>query len=102
MAIDLHTIAVSDSSDPLAQSDRLVLVLKKGVVSPVGSAAGAAVAVVLTGMRLPLSYVPVVTVNQDATHWITNRTQAGFTVNIAPRLAANTLAASTFDVAVFA
>ena len=102
MANDLHTVSVPDASDPLAQSDRIIMLLKKAFANGVGSGAGAALAVPVTGLRLPASYAVFVNPSQDATHWISNRTQTGFTVNLAPRLAANTLAAGTFDLLVLA
>lgn len=102
MAQDLHTVSVSDLSDPLAQADRLVLVLKKGVANAAGSGAGASVTVALTGLRLPAKYTVFVTPDQDATHWITGRSATGFTVNLSPRLAASTLAAGTLDILVLA
>lgn len=102
MAQDLHTVSVSDSSDPLAQADRVFMLLKKAFANAAGSGAGAALAVPITGLRLPASYAVFVNPGQDATWFITARTQTGFTVNLAPRLAANTLAAGTFDLLVLA
>lgn len=102
MAQDLHTVAVSDASDALAQADRLFMLLKKAFANGAGSGAGAALAVPISGLRLPAFYAVFVNPGQDATWYITNRTQAGFTVNLAPRLAANTLAAGTFDLLVLA
>jgi hypothetical protein len=48
---------------------------------------------------LPASgqYAVDIELSQDATHYITGKSSAGFTVNIQPRLAANTLAAGTFN-----
>lgn len=51
---------------------------------------------------LPAVYGVQATVDQDATVYITGRTQAGFTVNIAPRLAASTLAAGAVDLFIVA
>lgn len=51
---------------------------------------------------LPASYVVQATVDQDANVYITGRTQAGFTVNITPRLAGNTLAAGAVDLVIIA
>lgn len=95
MAVDLHTVSISAGSDPLAQSDRLG-VAKLQIANGVGGGAGAAVAVAVA-INLPASYVVHATPSQDATVWISARTQAGFTVNIAPRLAATTLAVGTID-----
>lgn len=102
MAQDIHSVAVSDKSDALAQQDRLHLLMKKQLAHAAGGSAGAAVTVALSGLSLPASYTVQATPSQDATTWVTNRTQAGFTVNIAPRLAASTLAAGAIDVVVMA
>jgi hypothetical protein len=102
MALDLHTIGVVGGSDPLAHGDRLLVLLRKSLASPVGGSAGAAVAINIVSPNLPANAAIFVTPSQDATHWITNRTAGAFTVNIAPRLAANTLAAGTFDLLVLA
>jgi len=102
MAQDLHTISVSDASDPLAQADRLLVVLKKAVANVAGGSAGASVTVAVTGLRLPAKFTVFVTPDQDATHWISGRSAAGFTVNLSPRLAASTLAAGTLDILVLA
>jgi len=102
MAQDLHTVAVPDKSDPLAMQDRLILLMKKQLAHAAGGSAGAAVTVVLTGLSLPASYCVNVTPSQDATTWVSGRSQNGFTINIAPRLAASTLAAGAVDVTVHA
>ncbi|MDK4804934.1 MAG: hypothetical protein OC190_00125 [Novosphingobium aromaticivorans] len=102
MAKDLHTVAVSGKGDGPAQEDRLILLMKKQLANAAGGSAGAAVTVALTGLELPASYGVQVTPSQDATVWISGRSQTGFTINIAPRLASNTLAAGTIDVLVFA
>lgn len=102
MAFDLHTISVKDGSDALANGDRLSVLLKKQIANAAGGSAGAAVTVALTGLKLPPKYAVFVSPDQDATWWISGRSQAGFTINLAPRLAANTLAAGKLDLAVFA
>lgn len=101
MAKDLHTVAVSDSSSQLAQDDRLLIVLQKQIANGVGSGAGAALAIPVS-VRLPASYAVFVTPDQDATNWISNRSQSGFTINLAPRLAGSTLAAGKLDLLVVA
>ncbi|MDR6511474.1 hypothetical protein J2792_002346 [Novosphingobium capsulatum] len=102
MAKDLHTVAVSSKGDGPAQEDRLIVLMKKGLANAAGGSAGAAVTIALTGLELPASYGVQVTPSQDATVWTSGRSQTGFTINLAPRLAANTLAAGTVDVLVFA
>lgn len=102
MSKSLHTVSVLPGSDALAFEDRLLLLIKKQVLNGVGSGAGAALAIPITGLQLPPKYAVMIAPSQDATWWISNRLQTGFTVNLAPRLAANTLAAGTFDVIVTA
>lgn len=101
MARDLHTVAVIDGST-LSREDRLILALLPQQAHAIGSGAGVAQTIVVTGLNLPAVYGVQAVPSQDATVWITARTQAGFTVNIAPRLAATTLAVGTVDIMVFA
>lgn len=81
----------------------LRVALMKGITNAVAGGAGQSVATAVTfGAAMPdTTYVPVVNPNQDATWWISAKTINGFTVNMTARLAASTLAAGTFDVAVF-
>jgi hypothetical protein len=65
-----------------------------------GSAgATVAVAVVCQDAVLPASgeYNVAVELGQDCTWFITSKTAGGFTVNIQPRLAANSVAAGSFN-----
>lgn len=96
-----HSVAVPPQSDPLGFEDRIVL-LRKAVANAAGGSAGAAVTIVVTGLQLPAAYSVLVTPSQDSTWWISGKTRAGFTINLAPRLAASTLAASTIDYLVVA
>lgn len=100
MAKIVHSVAVADASSPLANPDRLGVLLVTQLANGVGGGAGAAVAIPVTGLELPATYNVQGTPSQDATVWISARTQAGFTVNIAPRLAATTLSAGTIDILV--
>lgn len=100
MTFPVHTVQVKKGSD-LSRVDQIDLYLKKQIANAAGSSAGAAVAVAVAA-PLPAKYAVFVSPSQDATWWITNRTQAGFTINLAPRLAANTLAAGTLDLMVLA
>jgi len=99
MPIPVHTVEVPDGLF-LQTSDRLVLGTLNGVANLAGGGAGQSVATAITGMNLPPKYQVIVEPGQDATWWITAKTAAGFTVNLVPRLAANTLAAGTFNVTV--
>lgn len=102
MAKDLHTIDVIGGSDALAFEDRLLVLMRKSVANAAGGSAGASVAIPFTATGLPANAMIFVTPSQDATHWITGRTAGGFTVNLAPRLAATTLGTGTFDLLVIA
>jgi hypothetical protein len=68
----------------------------------VTSAAGNGSAFDVAGLRLPATYSVIPSLDQDCTVYITNRTQTGFRVNVAPRLAASTLAAGTLDLLIAA
>jgi hypothetical protein len=72
------------------------------IANAAGGSAGASVAVSVLAQEsvLPPSgqYAVSVQLSQDATYYVTGQSFAGFTVNIQPRLAANTLAAGTFNV----
>lgn len=92
----IHSVAVPPQSDPLGFEDRIVL-LRKAVANAAGGSAGAAVTVAVSNLQLPANYSVVVNPAQDATWWVTAKTRTGFTINLAPRLAANTLAAGTID-----
>lgn len=48
-------------------------------------------------LLLPAAYAVQATPSQDATCWISNKTQTGFTVNVAPRLASAALVAGSID-----
>ncbi|GGH14734.1 hypothetical protein GCM10007036_14240 [Alsobacter metallidurans] len=102
MPLPVQRFDVIGSADQLGMQDRVAFAIKKAVANAIGGGAGASVATVVTFSEpLPTNYAVLVTPNQDATFWISARSTAGFTVNLAPRLAANTLAAGSFDVAVF-
>lgn len=69
----------------------------------VTSAAGASVVTDFAGFQVPLPYrVGVMGIDQDATAFVSNRTTAGFTVTINPRLASGTLVAGKVDIEVLA
>lgn len=101
MGFPLHTISLKDGSD-LSRSDRLEMYLKAQIANAAGGGAGQSVTVAVSVKNLPAKYAVFVSPSQDATWWITNRTQSGFTINLAPRLAANTLAVGTLDLLVLA
>lgn len=103
MAIVKHSVSVLDGSSAPAFTDRMIVAQQLAVANVVGSAAGASVSTVVTFTEpLPSAYTVMVAANQDSCWYITAKTTYGFTVVLNPRLAANTLAAGTFDVTVVA
>lgn len=69
----------------------------------VTSVAGQGASLAISGINLPAVYqVQIGDLGQDAIAYTTNRTQQGFTLNINPRLAGNTLAAGKVDIAILA
>lgn len=93
----VHTISTMTSATDFGSQDHIRMGLKLAVANAAGSGAGAAVTVAITG-NFPSTYAVLVQPGQDATWWITSKTSAGFTVNLAPRLAASTLASGTIDI----
>ncbi len=101
MSFESHTISAPDGAKPQL-NDRAVLGSLIGVANGAGGGAGAAVTVAVSGLKLPPKYAVVVNPGQDATWFVSAKTAAGFSVTLTPRLAANTLAAGTFDVVITA
>ncbi len=101
MSLDLHTVEAVPGAAPNA-NDKLRVGYLNAIANAAGGSAGASVAVAITGLSLPPNYNVHVEVDQDANAWISSKTQSGFTVNLEPRLAANTLAAGTFNVTIVA
>ncbi len=102
MSLDLHTVSVFKGTQ-LANQDRVLLGQILGVANAAGGGAGQAVAVAVSWPDpLPPTYFVDVCPSADVTWYITNKTSTGFTVNLNPRLAANTIAVGTFDVRVTA
>ncbi|MDW3683097.1 hypothetical protein RA280_15330 [Cupriavidus sp. CV2] len=97
----LHAIEVRDGSS-LARQDALTVAHLPGVANVVGGGAGAAVVTAVAIPNLPAKYSVLVNPGQDATWFVSGKTANGFNVTLNPRLAANTLAAGTFDVTVIA
>ncbi|WP_186095684.1 hypothetical protein [Burkholderia gladioli] len=102
MGLPIHTVEMLPGSNPTAQPDRVAVALLTALATVAGSGAGAAVTTTVTGLSLPPTYNVQVTPNQDAVAYVTSKTQTGFSVVLNPRLAANTLAAGTVDIAIFA
>jgi hypothetical protein len=101
MGMPIHTVEVPDKFTTY-QPDRILIGNLPNQATSAGSAAGASVTTVFTGLKLPSSYTVQVTPNQDATSYVTGKTQTGFSVVTSPRLAANTLVAGTIDLTIIA
>ncbi|AJX59247.1 hypothetical protein AQ938_06925 [Burkholderia pseudomallei] len=101
MSFDSHTVSAPAGAKPQL-NDRAVLGSLIGVANVAGAGAGAAVTVAVTGLSLPPNYAVAVNPGQDATWFVSAKTQSGFTVTLNPRLAANTLTAGTIDVIITA
>lgn len=103
MSIAKHRTSVLDSPTISQFQDKMLVGQQLGVANLIGGGAGQTVATVVTFPEvLPANYQVVVDPKQAAVWWITARTPFGFTVNLAPLLAATTLPAGTFDVLVIA
>lgn len=98
MPFSLHTLEVPDGAFGFNQKSRALIGAGLAVANAAGGGAGASVTVAVTGLKnLPPNFGVLVNPGQDATWWITNKTSTGFTINLSPRLAANTLASGTVD-----
>jgi len=103
MAVHKHTIAVMDSPMASIASDRVFIASQCQVPNVIGGGAGQNVATVVTfNEPLPPTYCVFVLPSQDAVAFVSAKTTFGFTVNLSPRIATNTLAVGTFDVCVLA
>ena len=100
MAIDQHTISVPSGANP-AWADRTIIGSLPNVPNPAAAAAGDTVSVnVAFGNDLPgNSYGVFVNPGQACNWWVSNKANAGFTVNLQ---SSATVAAGTFDVVVIA
>lgn len=102
MALQQHTIERPDGGS-VALLDRVIVGQINGHTNAAGGSAGAAVVTpVSVGNELPDNYSVVVNPGQDATWYVSGKTNSGFNVTLNPRLATNTLAAGTFDVVIVA
>jgi hypothetical protein len=103
MGLDIHTIDLKAGSSALSEQDRIKMIILEAVANVIGGGAGQSVVTAVGGFtNLPANgnYAVVVTPNQDAVAYVSGKTSTGFNVTLNPRLAANTLAAGTFDLLV--
>ena len=97
----VHTVNIAGGSNNVLD-DQLV-VGKFAVTYAVGAGAGASVATAVTfNESIPTPYQVHVELPEDGTAWISSKTAAGFTLNVEPRLAANTVAGGSANVLVVA
>jgi hypothetical protein len=103
MSVDVHTIEVQDGSNTLSTQDR-VKVYAAQVANSAGGGAGQVVTVAVTfSQPMPSAgYSTFFDAGQDAVCFATSKTVNGFTLNINPRLAANTVAAGNVNLLVVA
>lgn len=101
MSIPIHTISVPDAANGYARSDRIFMGLITVSYGAGGSAGAAVTAAVMVG-DLPATYSVFMGASADATAFVTSQTSTGFTLNVSPRLAANTLAAGSMKVLIVA
>jgi hypothetical protein len=99
----IHSVDVVTGSDPPQQSDRIKYYTKYGVANGAGGGAGLSVVVavsvpVAAGLPSNGNYIVDIEASQDCTAFVSSKTATGFNVTLTPRLAANTLAAGTFNV----
>lgn len=97
-----NTDQVASMANFGASAYRRVTMPMNDVATAAGSGAGASVTLAVV-FKAPIpasvtSYNVHVTPNQDAVPFVTSKTNAGFTLTLNPRLAANTLAAGTNDI----
>jgi hypothetical protein len=98
MPFPIHTVEAPDGGYGFNQKGRILLASALGAANAAGGGAGAAVTVVVSGLKgLPSNFGVLVNPGQDATWWVDTKTSTGFTIHLLPRLAANTLASGTVD-----
>jgi hypothetical protein len=95
----LHTVGVIAGADP-GWSDHARLGAIFAQAYGAGGGAGQAVTAAVTGLKLPPNYAVLPSPGADVTVYVTNKTASGFTLNILPRLAANTVAAGSVDLVI--
>lgn len=102
MANHIKDLEVMDGST-LSKPDRIRVSLQMAVANLIGGGAGQTVTVAVTFPEvMPANYAVFADAGQDAVCFASARTTVGFTLNINPRLAANTLAAGTVNILVVA
>lgn len=98
MGLPIHTIDVLNGSSPLSNPDRVKLLTQFQIVNAAGGGAGQSVTQAIAGLDLPLNYAVFVDAGADIVAFASAKTQVGFTLNLNPRLAANTIAAGHVNI----
>lgn len=101
MSIIDHTVAQVNGA-PLYRKDVAFIGMLADVATDAGGGAGQAVTKDIAGLSLPAIYTVNVIPDQDATAFVTLKTQSGFRITLRPRLAANTLSAGHVDIQIIA
>lgn len=101
MAIIVHTVEVKDGGDGLANQDRLT-VLPMTVANGAGGAGATVTVAVAFSDPVPLPYKVFFDAGQGVLCFATEKNVMGFTLNINPRLAADSVAAGSVSMMVVA
>lgn len=100
--MDLHTIEAVDGLNNFARTDRVFLGMQS-VAFAAGAAAGDSVTATVTWNEpLPTTYEVFFAPQADIAAYVSAPTALGFTVNVQPRLATETIAAGNIGVLVVA
>lgn len=94
MGIAYHNLYVADGTG-LNVADRVFLGTVTAIYAAGGGAGAASTIAVTWTEAVPVPYTAVMSPVEDCTYFISAKTNLGFTLNVLPRLAANTLAGGT-------
>lgn len=104
MGIPFHSIDAVDGFNEFAFVDRAEVGINLAVSYPSG-AAGVTVTqtvAIPASANMPTNYFVSVELGFDGTWFITSKSATGFTLNVSPRLAANSVAAGTANIMIVA
>ena len=97
----VHNIGVIGGSGP-SLSDQIIIAKLQVTVAADSTPGEANVTAVAFSESIPTPYNVIVTGPEDTTHWVADKTAAGFNLHVSPRLAANQIAGGAYDVTVIA
>lgn len=96
MGIAYHT-SYSPDGTILNLFDRVVIG-NVTAVYPAATAGATSTIAVTWGEPIPTPYMAIMSPIEDCTYFVSARTTVGFTLNVLPRLAANTLAGGSVEI----